>query len=64
MYFQEFAGLGGNVEFFKHDMELQFNQKLVLDTVRGLTFKVLPRNSRVKNRLCLIFVSNYMLKIK
>ncbi|XP_048728187.1 sorting and assembly machinery component 50 homolog [Ostrea edulis] len=30
---QEFAGLGGNVEFFKHDMELQFNQKLVLDTV-------------------------------
>lgn len=30
---QEFAGLGGNVEFFKHDMELQINKKLILDSV-------------------------------
>lgn len=32
-YWQEFAGLGGNVEFFRHDMELQFNKKLILDSV-------------------------------
>lgn len=34
---QEFAGLGGNVEFFKHDMELQLNKKLILDTVVQLS---------------------------
>lgn len=34
---QEFAGLGGNVEFFRHDMELQFNKKLILDSVIQLS---------------------------
>ncbi|KAK3104087.1 hypothetical protein FSP39_024327 [Pinctada imbricata] len=29
---QEFAGLGGNVEFFKNEVELQLNRKLIFDT--------------------------------
>ncbi|ESP04678.1 hypothetical protein LOTGIDRAFT_135720, partial [Lottia gigantea] len=30
---QEYAGLGGNVEFAKQDIEFQFNQSLLYDTV-------------------------------
>lgn len=34
---QEYSGLGGNARFFKHDLELQTNNKLVLDSVLQLS---------------------------
>ncbi|CAH1786233.1 unnamed protein product [Owenia fusiformis] len=33
---EEFAGLGGDVQFLKHDMELQLNRSFILDTVLQL----------------------------
>ena len=33
---QEYAGLGGNVEFSKQELELQFNKSLFWDTVSHL----------------------------
>ncbi|XP_064600502.1 sorting and assembly machinery component 50 homolog [Liolophura sinensis] len=34
---QEYAGVGGNVEFVKHDLEFQINQSLIWDTVVQLS---------------------------
>ncbi|KAJ8298954.1 hypothetical protein KUTeg_023014 [Tegillarca granosa] len=34
---REYAGLGGNIEFLKHDMEFQISQKLPLETVIQLS---------------------------
>ncbi|XP_045177155.2 sorting and assembly machinery component 50 homolog [Mercenaria mercenaria] len=34
---QEYAGLGGNARFFKHDVELQANKELILDSVLQLS---------------------------
>ena len=31
--FQEYAGFGGNAQFFKHDVEFQANKSLFLNTV-------------------------------
>jgi len=33
LFFQEYAGLGGNAKFFKSDVEFQANRSLILDSV-------------------------------